>query len=411
MGESAEPSDNDQTYPSRNGTTGNADVQNLYDRIDELEEERNGLKDKLIEVQSNNKKYRQKAKRLEHENEKLKQPPLFVATIKDTIENDGPSAIIRQHGNNQEAVTDIPEALHEELEPGTRVAVNNNLSIVETLTEETDARAQVMEIEESPDVTYADIGGLQNETVEVRETVELPITDPERFTEVGVNPPNGILLYGPPGTGKTMMAKAVANQTDATFLRLAGSELVQKFIGEGANLVRDMFEVAEEHEPAIVFIDELDAIASRRTDSKSTGDQEVQRTLMQLLNEMDGFEDRGDITIMGATNRHDMLDDAILRPGRFDRLIEIGPPDEEARAEIFQIHTRNMSISDDVDFEQLAQETDEATGADINAICTEAGMVAIREDRTEVTIEDFEEAHRKIEESKQNDPIPTTGYQ
>jgi proteasome regulatory subunit len=231
----------------------------------------------------------------------------------------------------------------------------------------------------------------------VRETVEMPLERPEMFREVGIDPPSGVLLYGPPGTGKTMLAKAVANQTDATFIKMAGSELVHKFIGEGAKLVRDLFEVARENEPAVLFIDEIDAIASKRTDSKTSGDAEVQRTMMQLLSEMDGFDERGEIRIIAATNRFDMLDSAILRPGRFDRLIEVPKPNVEGREVIFKIHTRNMNVSDDVDFAELAELAEDASGADIKAVCTEAGMFAIRDDRTEIYMEDLIGAWEKVQ--------------
>jgi proteasome regulatory subunit len=243
---------------------------------------------------------------------------------------------------------------------------------------------------------------------EVRETVEMPLESPEMFDEVGIEPPSGVLLHGPPGTGKTMLAKAVANQTDATFIKMAGSELVHKFIGEGAKLVRDLFQVARDKEPAVIFIDEIDAIASKRTDSKTSGDAEVQRTMMQLLSEMDGFEERGEIRIIAATNRFDMLDRAILRPGRFDRLIEVPKPNEEGREIIFKIHTRNMNVSDDVDFEELADETIDASGADIKAICTEAGMFAIRDDRTEIHMADFRDAWDKIKAENEDDDVSKT---
>jgi proteasome regulatory subunit len=205
-----------------------------------------------------------------------------------------------------------------------------------------------------------------------------------------------------------MLAKAVAEETDATFIKMAGSELVHKFIGEGAKLVRDLFQVARDHEPAVIFIDEIDAIAAKRTDSKTSGDAEVQRTMMQLLSEMDGFEDRGEIRIIAATNRFDMLDRAILRPGRFDRLIEVPKPDEEGRRRIFEIHTRNMNVADDVEFEGLAAMADEASGADIKAVCTEAGMFAIRDDRTEVREADFRNAWSKVQADESEDDISKT---
>ena len=264
-----------------------------------------------------------------------------------------------------------------------------------------------MQVEHSPDVTYEDIGGLEDQLVEVRETVEMPLEQPDMFADVGIDPPSGVLLHGPPGTGKTMLAKAVANKTDASFIKMAGSELVHKFIGEGAKLVRDLFEVARENEPAVIFIDEIDAIAAKRTESKTSGDAEVQRTMMQLLSEMDGFDERGDIRLIAATNRFDMLDRAILRPGRFDRLIEVPKPNRVGRKQIFEIHTRSMNISDDVDFGELADDAAEASGADIKAVCTEAGMFAIRDDRTEVRMEDFTAAYAKIN-AEEDDEISKT---
>ena len=244
----------------------------------------------------------------------------------------------------------------------------------------------------------------------MREAVEEPLVNPAQFDTVGIDPPSGVLLYGPPGTGKTMLAKAVANETDATFIKMAGSELVRKFIGEGSRLVRDLFELAEERSPAIIFIDEIDAIAAKRTESKTSGDAEVQRTMMQLLSEMDGFESRGNVRIIAATNRFDMLDRAILRPGRFDRLIEVPEPDAEGRERIFEIHTKNMNVADDVDFAALAERTDGYSGAEIESMTTEAGMFAIRDERTVVRTSDFEEAIEKLENEDSGTPVPSAGY-
>jgi proteasome regulatory subunit len=366
----------------------------LQERLEVLEAQNEEMRDKLLDANAENNKYQQKLERLTHENKKLKQSPLFVATVQE-LTSDG--VIIKQHGNNQEALTEVTDEMVSDLEPDTRVAVNNSLSIVKTLDDETDVRARVMQVDHSPEVSYADIGGIDEQINEVRETVEMPLERPEMFEQVGIDPPSGVLLYGPPGTGKTMLAKAVANQTDAAFIKMAGSELVHKFIGEGAKLVRDLFEVARKNEPAVIFIDEIDAIASKRTDSKTSGDAEVQRTMMQLLSEMDGFDERGEIRIIAATNRFDMLDEAILRPGRFDRLIEVPKPDETGREQIFQIHTRQMNVADDVDFARLADMAIEASGADIKAVCTEAGMFAIRDDRTEIRMADFVEAWEKIQ--------------
>ena len=374
-------------------TTIREKIQRLRDRVAILESQNEDMRDELIDANAENNKYQQKLERLSHENKKLKQSPLFVATVQELTDQ---GVIVKQHGNNQEALTAVTDEMRQSLDPGARVAVNNSLSIVKRLDDETDVRARVMQVEKSPGVTYEDIGGLDEQLVEVRETVELPLRKPDMFKAVGIDPPSGVLLHGPPGTGKTMLAKAVAHHTDATFIKMAGSELVHKFIGEGAKLVRDLFEVARAHEPAVIFIDEIDAIAATRTESKTSGDAEVQRTMMQLLSEMDGFDDRGEIRLIAATNRFDMLDRAILRPGRFDRLIEVPKPDEAGRLKIFQIHTRPMNVSEDLDLEALAADTDGASGADIHAICTEAGMFTLRDDRTEVTQTDFRAAWEKL---------------
>jgi len=380
-------------------------IEALEEQLDVLESQNEEMRDELLDANAENNKYKQKLERLTHENKKLKQSPLFVATVQELTED---GVVIKQHGNNQEALTEVTEEMREELEPDDRVAVNNSLSIVKTLEDETDVRARVMQVDQSPDVTYQDIGGLDDQVSEVRETVEMPLKSPEMFDEVGIDPPSGVLLHGPPGTGKTMLAKAVANQTDATFIKMAGSELVHKFIGEGAKLVRDLFELARQHEPSVLFIDEIDAIAAKRTDSKTSGDAEVQRTMMQLLSEMDGFDERGEIRIIAATNRFDMLDRAILRPGRFDRLIEVPKPDETGREQIFKIHTRGMNLAETVDFKSLAAEATDASGAEIKAICTEAGMFAIRDDRTEVTEADFRDAWEKIQAEESDDEVSKT---
>ena len=362
------------------------------------------LQKQLDHVTERRETLQEKVDTLQRENETLKTASLYLATVEDRTE-DG-EVIVKQHGNNQEVLTEISQELDETLEMGDRVAINDSFAIQDVLDDETDARAQAMEITESPDVTYEDIGGLEAELREVQEAVEDPLTQPERFETVGVEPPSGVLLHGPPGTGKTMLAKAVANQTDATFIKMAGSELVRKFIGEGSRMVRDLFELAAEREPSIIFIDEIDAVASKRTDSKTSGDAEVQRTMMQLLSEMDGFEDRGEVRLMAATNRFDMLDRAILRPGRFDRLIEVPNPDREARAEILRIHSDSMNLADDVDFGVLARETEGFNGAQLESLATEAGMFAIRDDRETVTMADYRDAAEKLEAAEGE----STGY-
>ncbi|EMA00772.1 Proteasome-activating nucleotidase [Haloarcula vallismortis] len=340
---------------------------------------------------------------LERENETLKTSSLYIATAEE-LTDDG--VVVKQHGNNQEVLTEVSPSIRDGLEAGDRVAINDSFGVKQILDPETDARAQAMQVDGSPDVSYSDIGGLEEQIREVREAVEEPLVNADQFREVGIEPPSGVLLHGPPGTGKTMLAKAVANETDATFIKMAGSELVRKFIGEGARLVRDLFELAAEREPAIIFIDEIDAIAAKRTESKTSGDAEVQRTMMQLLSEMDGFDERGEIRIIAATNRFDMLDRAILRPGRFDRLIEVPNPDVAGRERILEIHTQEMNLDDDVDLGAFATETDGLSGAELASLATEAGMFAIRDGRTTVQQSDLHDALEKIEADDDASSVP-----
>ncbi|KAF6352182.1 proteasome 26S subunit, ATPase 1 [Rhinolophus ferrumequinum] len=259
----------------------------------------------------------------------------------------------------------------------------------------------LMKVEKAPQETYADIGGLDNQIQEIKESVELPLTHPEYYEEMGIKPPKGVILYGPPGTGKTLLAKAVANQTSATFLRVVGSELIQKYLGDGPKLVRELFRVAEEHAPSIVFIDEIDAIGTKRYDSNSGGEREIQRTMLELLNQLDGFDSRGDVKVIMATNRIETLDPALIRPGRIDRKIEFPLPDEKTKKRIFQIHTSRMTLADDVTLDDLIMAKDDLSGADIKAICTEAGLMALRERRMKVTNEDFKKSKENVLYKKQ----------
>jgi proteasome regulatory subunit len=352
------------------------------------------LKSRLLESTMINNNNLKEIQRLQQENAHLRRTPLFIASVIEV--GDSGMVILRQHGNNQEVLTKPSDEILQKLTLGTRVAVNNSLAIVKILEKPADVRARVMEVIEAPNVDYADVGGLDKEIQEVVETVELPLTQPELFASVGIEPPKGVLLYGPPGTGKTLLAKAVANKANATFIRMSGSELVHKFIGEGAQLVRDLFQMARDKAPSIIFIDELDAVGSRRPHDGTTGSAEVNRTMMQLLSELDGFTDRGNVRIMAATNRIDMLDPAILRPGRFDRIIEVPVPDEKGREAIFKIHTRKMTMEDDVDMKEIIADTEGTSGADIKSIVTEAGMFAIRRRARSVNKEDFEKAIEKV---------------
>merc|ERR1711903_390033 len=256
--------------------------------------------------------------------------------------------------------------------------------------EQTDPSLNVMKVEKAPTESYADIGGLEAQIQEIKEAVELPLTHPELYEDMGIRPPKGVILYGEPGTGKTLLAKAVANQTSATFLRIVGSELIQKYLGEGPKLVREMFRLAEEQAPSIVFIDEIDAVGTKRYDSNSGGEKEIQRTMLELLTQLDGFESRADVKVLLATNKIESLDPALLRPGRIDRKIEFPLPDQKTKRHIFKICTGKMTLGDDVNLEEFVLSKSDLAGADIKAVCTEAGLLALRERRIKVTHADFQ---------------------
>lgn len=268
--------------------------------------------------------------------------------------------------------------------------------MVGLLQDDTDPMVSVMKVDKAPLESYADVGGLEDQIQEIKEAVELPLTHPELYEDIGISPPKGVILYGEPGTGKTLLAKAVANSTSATFLRVVGSELIQKYLGDGPKLVRELFRVADEMSPSIIFMDEIDAIGTKRYDSQSGGEREIQRTMLELLNQMDGFDSRGDIKVVMATNRIETLDPALLRPGRIDRKIEFPLPDQKTKRRIFSIHTNKMTLAEDVNLEEFVMSKDELSGADIKAICTESGLLALRERRMKVKHADFKKAKEKV---------------
>lgn len=284
-----------------------------------------------------------------------------------------------------------------DIEEGMRVGVDRNKYQIQIpLPPKIDASVTMMTVEEKPDVTYNEVGGAKEAIERIREVVELPLLNPEKFVALGIDPPKGVLLYGPPGTGKTLLARAVANRTDACFIRVIGSELVQKYTGEGARMVRELFELARTKRACIVFFDEVDAIGGARFDDGQGGENEVQRTMLEILNQLDGFSARGNIKVLMATNRPDTLDPALLRPGRLDRKIEVGLPDLEGRTQIFKIHGRSVSCERDIRWDLLARLCPNATGADIRSVCTEAGMFAIRARRKTVTEKDFLDSISKV---------------
>ncbi|GAM28803.1 hypothetical protein SAMD00019534_119790 [Acytostelium subglobosum LB1] len=337
-------------------------------------------------------------------NSQQEEPPLQVARCTKIINPGTPNAkyiiAVKQIAKFVVALGD--KLSPTDVEEGIRVGFShcrvdrNKYQIQIPLPPKIDTSVTMMQVEEKPDITYKDVGGCKEQIEKLREVVEMPLLHPEKFVELGIDPPKGVLMYGPPGTGKTLCARAVANRTDAAFVRVIGSELVQKYVGEGARMVRDLFQMARSKKACIIFFDEVDAIGGARFDDGAGGDNEVQRTMLELINQLDGFDPRGNIKVLMATNRPDTLDPALLRPGRLDRKVEFGLPDLEGRAHIFTIHAKTMSCARDIRFELLARLCPNSTGADIRSVCTEAGMFAIRARRKIVTEKDFLEAIDKV---------------
>jgi proteasome regulatory subunit len=387
----------------------------LMDRIKMLEERNNLLREQANKIElekrftENQKlKYEREIRQLKSELERLKMTPQVVGSVVDVL--DGNKVVIRSSTGPQFVVGASQFINSSDLVPGTRVSLNyQTLAVTSILPSSRDPFVNGMEVLEKPDISYSEIGGLDEQIRELREAVEIPLTRPEVFERIGIEPPKGVLLYGPPGTGKTLLAKAVARQTKTTFIRIVGSELVQKYIGEGARLVRDLFKMAKEKAPSIIFIDELDSIGAKRLDTATSGDREVQRTLMQLLSEMDGFNARGNVRIIAATNRPDILDSALLRPGRFDRFIQIPMPSEEARVMILKIHCRKMKLLEDVDLEEIVSLTEGMNGSDLKAIAMEAGMFAVREERYGVGKDDLLNAIKKLKAPGEKHDLLTEG--
>jgi 26S proteasome regulatory subunit T3 len=332
--------------------------------------------------------------RAQEEVKRIQSVPLTIGTFSEMIdENYG---IIGSTTGGAHYVRVLSTLDREKLKPNASVALHRQSnSIVDILPPDADSSIQAMQMTEKPDVSYDDIGGMDMQKQEMREAVELPLQCPELYAQIGIDPPRGVLMYGPPGTGKTMMAKAVANATTATFIRVVGSEFVQKYLGEGPRMVRDVFRLARENAPAIIFIDEVDSIGTKRFDSQTGADREVQRVLMELLTQMDGFDQYTNVKVIMATNRHDTLDPALLRPGRLDRKIEFPPPDRRQKRLIFQACTAKMNMSDDVDLEDFVARPEKISAADIASICSEAGLQAVRNNRYVVLPKDFQKAYRK----------------
>ncbi|KAM7521782.1 hypothetical protein LguiA_011684 [Lonicera macranthoides] len=414
------------------------------------------IKDYLLmeeEFVSNQERLKPQEEKTEEDRSKvddLRGSPMSVGNLEELIDEN--HAIVSSSVGPEYYVGILSFVDKDQLEPGCAILMHNKvLSVVGLLQDEVDPMVSVMKVEKAPLESYADIGGLDAQIQEIKEAVELPLTHPELYEDIGIKPPKGVILYGEPGTGKTLLAKilldnvvlgyedqqpnkigddiylsdsggcfcfreevtcaiivclllvgycwlstAVANSTSATFLRVVGSELIQKYLGDGPKLVRELFRVADDLSPSIVFIDEIDAVGTKRYDAHSGGEREIQRTMLELLNQLDGFDSRGDVKVILATNKIESLDPALLRPGRIDRKIEFPLPDIKTRRRIFQIHTSRMTLADDVNLEEFVMTKDEFSGADIKAICTEAGLLALRERRMKVTHPDFKKAKDKV---------------
>lgn len=344
---------------------------------------------------------------LRKEIDKFKGRPLLICEVKK-IYKDKNKVVIKVPNGNLFFV-DILGGLSDKLNINDQVLVEQrSLTVVDKLEKSSMGDVEHLITVEKPRVKWEDIGGLENQIAQIKEVIELPLKNPEIFKKVGIKPSKGILLYGPSGTGKTLLAKAVAASTEATFIQVIASELNQKFIGEGAKLVKSIFKLARKNAPSIIFIDEIDALAAERLDVGTSGEREVERTLMQLLSEMDGFENLDNVKVIGATNRADILDTALLRPGRFDRLVEVPLPGKEGITEIFRIHTRDMKL-DKVSAEILIKKMKDFSGAEVNAACTEAGYSAIRNNRTKINMTDFLDAIKKVKEDEEQEHLNMFG--
>ncbi|CEH17958.1 26s proteasome subunit p45 [Ceraceosorus bombacis] len=362
------------------------------------------LEEEFVQNQERLKPQEEKAQEERTRVDDLRGSPMAIGTLEEIIDDE--HAIVSSATGPEYYVSIMSFVDKDLLEPGCSVLLHHKaMAIVGVLADDADPMVNTMKVDKAPTESYADVGGLEQQIQEIKEAVELPLTHPELYEEMGVKPPKGVILYGVPGTGKTLLAKAVANQTSATFLRIVGSELIQKYLGDGPKLVRELFRVADEQAPSIVFIDEIDAVGTKRYDSSSGGEREIQRTLLELLNQLDGFDTRHDVKVIMATNRIESLDPALIRPGRIDRKIEFPMPDQKTKMRIIQLHTSRMNLDSDVDLEALVSVKDELSGADIKSLATEAGLLALRERRMRVTKKDFDTARERVlDRKKENMP-------
>ncbi|XP_053206903.1 26S proteasome regulatory subunit 6B-like [Panonychus citri] len=380
------------------------EITDLYSRFKKLQRQLEFLQVQEEYIKDEQKNLKKEYLHAQEEVKRIQSVPLVIGQFMEAI--DANYGIVGSTTGSNYYVRIFSTLDRELLKPAASVALHKHSNaLVLILPPEGDSAINMLLPEEKPDVNYTDVGGLDVQKQEIRETVELPLTHFELYKQIGIDPPRGVLLYGPPGCGKTMLAKAVAHHTTAAFIRVVGSEFVQKYLGEGPRMVRDVFRLARENAPAIIFIDEIDAIATRRFDAQTGADREVQRILLELLNQMDGFDQTINVKVIMATNRADTLDPALLRPGRLDRKIEFPLPDRRQKRLVFQTVTAKMNLSPEVDLEDYAARPDRISGADINCICQEAGMHAIRENRYIIVPKDFEKGFKnnsKKDETEQD---------
>ncbi len=369
----------------------------LENRMNSGQSDNKSMYDNRVEWE--NRILRETINHLQTEINKYRQPALMVCDVVDVIDD----KVIIKTPNGNRFLVNISNDCEEIFAGDAVLCEQKNLTAIKKIQMTKQFNVESFVIIEKPKINWKTIGGLDDQIKEIQEVVELPLKKPELFKEVGITPPKGVLLHGPPGNGKTLLAKAVAESTNSTFIEIVGSEMVQKFIGEGAKLVKEIFQLARENKPTIIFIDEIDSLAAKRVELGTSGEREVQRTFMQLLAEIDGFKPLGNIKLIGCTNRIDTLDPAILRPGRFDRLLEVPPPNKEGIKEIFKIHTKKMVLDKKINIDGICQRMEGFSGAEVQAVATEAGYFAIRSDRKEIAADDFLKAIEKVRQKEDED--------
>merc|ERR1712176_1107640 len=380
------------------------DSDDLYVRYKKLQQQLEFLEVQEEYIKDEQRNLKKEYLHAQEEVKRIQSVPLVIGQFLEAVDQD--TGIVGSTTGSNYYVRILSTLDRELLKPSASVALHKHSNaLVDVLPPEADSSISMLGADEKPDVGYSDIGGLDTQKQEVREAVELPLTHFELYKQIGIDPPRGVLMYGPPGCGKTMLAKAVAHHTTASFIRVVGSEFVQKYLGEGPRMVRDVFRLAKENSPSIIFIDEIDAIATKRFDAQTGADREVQRIPLELLNQMDGFDQNVNVKVIMATNRADTLDPALLRPGRLDRKIEFPLPDRRQKRMVFQAATSRMNLSDELDLEDYVNRSEKVSCADVASICAEAGLQAVRENRYVVLPKDFDKAYKRAVSNREKEHL------